>query len=429
MDSNIISKQTARRYVLGRQGLWPGRRFVGEAGTAQAIRQSEGIQVDTINIIARSHDLALWSRVVDYQPAQLNRLLYTSHQFFDYGTILLVYPIEELVHWQAVMARWQERFAEYLTTNQVTCDFVRQELTTRGPLGNRDFVARERIPGGFRTIKDTGKALYYLWLAGEIMTHSRRGFERIYDFRENVIAAARTANIEGLPTAFPTVPLHEADVKAAEDFLAFKALRDVGLATSREWARRLKIMLHRPVTPADATRWLTAPAEQGLVAQVQVEGHKLPCYLPAADLPLLNIIAAERIPAQWQPLGPTTLEQVNLLAPLDNVIWDRARTQTLFDFDYVWEVYKPLPLRKWGYYTLPILFGDKLVGRLSPKLDRKNSKMLLEGFWLEDEALAYNATFRDALRSGLQAFAAFHGVSQIEPPPELPPALKSLLAF
>ena len=429
MDSNIISKQTARRYVLGRQGLWPGRRFRGEAGTAQAIRQSEGIQVDTINIIARSHDLALWSRVEDYQPAHLNQLLYTAHQFFDYGTILLVYPMDELVHWQAIMARWQERFAEYLTTNQITCDFVRQELRTRGPLGNRDFLARERIPGGFRTVKDTGKALYYLWLAGEIMTHSRRGFERIFDFRENVMTAARHAAIEGLPTTFPTLPLHEANVKTAEDYLAFKALRDVGLATSREWARRLKIMLHRPVTPADATRWLTAPAEQGQVAQVQVEGYKLPCYLLAADLPLLNMIEADDIPFQWQPLGPTTLEQVNLLAPLDNVIWDRARTHTLFDFDYVWEVYKPLPLRKWGYYTLPILFGDKLVGRLSPKLDRKNSKMLLEGFWLEDEALAYNATFRDALGSGLQAFAAFHGVSHIEPPPDLSPALKSLLAL
>lgn len=423
MDIKTISKQTARRYVLGRQGLWPGRRWVGKSGTEAAIRQAEAIQIDTISIVARSHDLALWSRVSQYQPEHLNSLMYSERQFFDYGSILMVYPMQELAYWRTIMEHWGERRADYMLAHQTTLDFVRQELQTRGPLGNRDFVARERIPGGFRTIKDTGQALYYMWLAGEIMTHERRGFERIYDFAHNV-----TTPSTGFDTSYrPINEVKKADLKESEHFLALKALRDVALGSSREWAKRLAIMLHRSVPPTEATRWLEELVATGEVAKVWVEGRKQVCYLPAADLPVLDLLEAGSLPVEWQTLGSTTLEEVNLLAPLDNVIWDRTRTQALFDFDYVWEVYKPAHLRRWGYYTLPILFGDKLVGRFSPKLNRKDSILVVEGFWLEDEALALDPNFKAALTVGLANFATFHAATKIDLPDSMPAALRNLL--
>ena len=400
LSSNSISKRTARRYVLGRQGLWPGHRWAGQAGVADAIAQSEAIQVDTINIVARSHDLALWSRVHDYKPADLNHLVYNERQFFDYGSILMLYPALEFPHWQAIMAGWQVRLADYAEANQPLFEHVRQELTTRGPLGSRDFANRERIPGGFRTVKDTGKALYYMWLSGEIMTHSRRGFERIYDFQHRV-----------LPTGAAS------DMPTAEHFLYLKALRDCGLATSTAWDKRAAIMRHRSTNTKAAVQILEQLVAQGEVAKVSVVGHTQAYYLPQADLALLNLLESGQVPPQWQPVdGLTTLEQVNILAPLDNVIWDRGRVKSLFDFDYVWEVYKPVHLRRWGYYTMPILYGDELVGRLSPKLERKTSKLIIEGLWLEQPTLASDPAFQAAFKAGLQAFAAFHAATEIVAP-------------
>src|SRR5206468_4062780 len=100
VDLETITKRTARRYVLGRQGLWPGRRWAGKEGTAQALRQAEAVQVDTISVVARSHDLTLWSRVAGYDPAYLDALLYEERAFFDYGGILMVYPTAELPYWE-----------------------------------------------------------------------------------------------------------------------------------------------------------------------------------------------------------------------------------------------------------------------------------------------------------------------------------------
>lgn len=389
-----ISLQTARRYVLGRQGLWPNRRWKDSAGIAAAIHQTEDVQVDTISVVARSHDLTLWSRVSDYRPADLNDLLYRQRQFFDYGPILLIYPMDELPYWRTVMELRVHRLAALIAEHSQTIEFVRQELKARGPLGNRDFAARQRIPGGFNTVKDTGKALDYLWLTGELMTHSRRGFERIYDFAENIV---------------PNVAAK--DLAETQRFFALKALRDVGLATSREWAKRFAIMLSHNNMP---NSYLDELVAEGELAKIKIAERKSFYYLPQADLPLLNVLEMGQVPQAWQATGPTTLEQVNFLAPLDNVIWDRSRTQSLFDFDYVWEVYKPAAIRKWGYYTLPILYGDKLVGRFSPKLDRKTATLTIEGFWLEDAALANDAQFLQALTNGLHAFADFHNATKIE---------------
>src|SRR5689334_20766409 len=103
MTLDTITRQTARRYVLGRQGLWPGRRWRGKPGTDMALRQGEAAQIDTISVVARNHDLALWSRVADYRTEYLDTLLYQERVFFDYGDILMIYPMQELPYWQAIM--------------------------------------------------------------------------------------------------------------------------------------------------------------------------------------------------------------------------------------------------------------------------------------------------------------------------------------
>jgi uncharacterized protein len=396
-----ISKQTARRYVLGRQGLWPGRRWSGRDGVAGAIRQCECVQIDTINAIARNHDIKLWSRVQDYAPPMLESLMYDERLFFDFGSILMVYPAEEMPYWRAIMRCQRERHAGAMENRREVIDHVRQELRARGPLASRDFTGRQRVPGGFNMVKDSAVALYLLWLVGEIVTHSRRGFDRVYEMA---------------PTSDRALTCEEATDAEAERYFALKATRDLGLATAAEWSRRVRVYLHRAAARSPATA-VEALGANGCIVQVTVEGEKNGCWAPAEDAALLQQIEAGGVPDAWTPIAVTTDEEANFLAPLDNVVWDRARTKALFDFDYVWEVYKPAHLRRWGYYTLPILWGDRLVARFAPRLNRKTRTLVVEGYWPEDDAVTSDRAFRAAAAAGMSRFCAFHCADAIEAGP------------
>ena len=401
MNTLILSKTAARRYVLGRQGLWPGRRWQGKAGIAAAITRIEAVQIDPLVAVARNHDIVLWSRVADYSPADLDALLYTDRLFFDYGSILMIYPMAELPYWRAVMRQRAEHsyWANFAATNASVIDSVTALLRERGPLGNRDFEAGERRVGAWRSTKDTGQALNYLWTVGDLMTHSRRKFERLYGFPADIV---------------PSAHAHSVSLDEAEAHFARKALHDIGLGTLRAWANRIRVTLHRTVSPTEAKRVLAGLVEAGVAATATVEGSRETWYFPAHDTDILLALNDGIPPEAWQPIGATTHDEATFLAPLDNVIWDRARTQTIFDFDYIWEVYKPASVRKWGYYTLPVLYGDRFVARFDPKLDRTTGTLHILGYWQDAPELAESSTFAAALARGFGHFARFVGAKQID---------------
>lgn len=394
-----ICPEVARRYLLGRQGLWPGRRWDGKRGSEQAIRALESVQVDPMTVVARSHDLTLWSRVDGYDVSHLDELLYRDRRFFDYGGHLDIYPMEELPYWRLHMRRrlGDDRQASFVAGHAELLEQVRGEVRARGPLGNRDFTGDARM-SSYRGRKDTGLALYHLWLTGELMTHSRRGFERLYDLRERVA---------------PPELDYEAAEEEVERYFAAKAIRQLGLGTMRAWTSYFTYPLHRRVDRQEAQGWLDQLLTDGEAAAVLIEGHKDTYYIPGADVSLIEDLEADNVPKGWAPLGSTTLEEVNFLSPLDNFL-ARNRTRVLYNFEYLWEVYKPVDRRRWGYYTMPILYGDSLVGRLDPKLDRKSATLAINGFWLEEEATADDPAFAVALARGLSRFAAFHAASRVD---------------
>jgi uncharacterized protein YcaQ len=392
MSDLSIGRATARRFLLGRQGLWPGRRWQGPAGTAQALRTSEAVQIDPLIVIARNHDLTLHSRVIDYQPEQLDRLLYTDRLFFDYGGTIFIYPIDELPYWRVTMQRkgQEPRWAKFAAQRPDLIKEVKAELRRRGPLGNRDFEGRA-YGDNYRSGKDSGLALYYLWLTGELMTHHRRNFDRVFDFHQNIV-------LDGLN--------RKATVAQAENFFARKALAFMGLSRARTFTNSFAGFIERRVTLDEGQARLNKMIDRGEVMPLQVEGWKEPSYALAEDMPLLTTLEAGGVPAEWQPLETTTEDETVFLAPLD-IVSARGRAKVWFDFDYVWEVYKPAQQRRWGYYTLPILYGDRLVARFDPKLDRATNTLLINGLWLETPALAEDAQFVMALTRGLRRFMEF----------------------
>ena len=395
-----ISKVTFRRFLLGQQGLWPGRRFKGLNGTSQAIHQMQGLQLDPLNSVARSQEIALYGRVLDFKLGHLYQAAYEKRGFFDYGGWLFMYPMQEFPYWRLHMKHREERGMHYESFTHPPAElikFVLNELRTRGPLGNRDFGGEAVQAWSYRGRKEASIALYYLWMIGEVMITSRKGFDRIYDLRERV-----------LPSEYDYV----APESEAIDFFSRKSIAYLGLARESTWRTSLAYFIHRDVSRDESKKLLERLIEQGVASRVRVEGSKDGYLVLNSDQPHLSELEAGRIPKAWKSKGPTTEEEVTLLAPLE-IVTARGRAKKVFDFEYLWEVYKPVHQRRWGYYTLPILYGDDLVARLDPKLDRKTGTLHILGFWLEDDAPKDEA-FANALTLGLARFAKLINAKKVD---------------
>lgn len=393
MRPEIISQQTARRFVLGKQGLWPGRRWMGKKGTARAIHACEAVQLDPLNVIARSQDLVLHSRVLDYKPEYLYQVAYEDRAFFDYGGWLAMYPMSNLPYYRYHMEkRARDAYVKhFVPEHQVVLEQVRAELRERGPLGNRNFNGKRLERQSYRGRKETSVALFDMWLSGELMIHHREGFERVYDFRENIA-----------PKEFDYV----ASEKEAEEFFFRKALSFMGLYRESLLKSALGYDVRRNYSRAEMTQLIEMWIEAGKARRVQIEGARDIYLVLGEDVPLLHSLEKGKLPRSWKPKETTTLEEVTFLAPLD-IVSARGRAKKLFGFDYTWEVYVPAHKRRWGYYVLPILYGDDLVARLDPKLDRPTMTLEIKGFWHEDDAPIKNIDFASALTKGLTRFARF----------------------
>jgi uncharacterized protein len=392
-----IDIDTARRFILGKQGLWPGRRWRGTRGTEQAMRAMDYLQLDPLQIIARSQDIQLHSRVLDYTPGQWEEAAYRQRKFFDWGGWLAVHPMDELPHWRVFMRREREGHTRIRSMAHEHAEAIvemRSILRERGTVSNRDFKMASRTrTQSYRGRKDSALALYYLWRTGEVMTHHRENLERVSALTEAVA---------------PAQLIRESDETEADRFLIQKEVSFSELSRLNRTAQAY----FNGVPFERATQLRDALLADGSLIEVKVEGWKQVHYALGSDATVLREVSAGRVPEAWTPLETTTTEEVVFLSPLDHVS-ARGRAKVLFGFDYVWEVYKPESQRKFGYYTLPILWGDRLVARFDSKLDRTTNTFVILGLWLEDKSFGKNEAFAEAMAGGFTRFVTFLGASQL----------------
>ena len=393
-----IDIQTARRFILGRQGLWPGRRWRGLKDTGKAMRAIEYLQLDPLQVLARSQDINLYGRVLDYKPEMWEAPTYRQRKFFDWGSWLAVRPMDELPHWRRLMHYERDHNSRLQDLAREHADAIaemRSILHERGTASNRDFEMKTRTrTQHYRGRKDSALALYYLWRTGEAMTHHRERFERVYALTEHVA---------------PAELIYESDELETDRFLVAKEAAFNGLSrlstTSVTFHRRLPDQAHH-------RKLLGEMLADGELIEVKVEGWKAIQYAPAGDARILRDLSAGRLPKSWAPLETNSTEEAVFLSPLDQVS-ARGRARNLFGFDYIWEVYKPADQRKFGYYTLPVLWGDRLVARFDSRLDRTTNTFIILGFWLEDQALGKEDAFAGALSRGITRFMKFLGTDKI----------------
>jgi len=339
------------------------------------------VQVDSVNVLVRSHYLPLFSRLGPYAPELLERAAYGRDrilfEYWGHEASLLPLALHPLLRWRMERARrgddtWKH-VARVIREQPALLQRLRAEIAARGPLATSDFEG-QRGEGGWWGWSETKSALEGLFWCGEITTARRQGFERVYDLPERVFPRA----ILDLPT--PSEP------DAQRELVRISA-RALGIAAERDLRDYFRLDL------ADARARVAELVEAGELERVTVEGLRGERYLTRGA----------RVPRR--------VEARALLSPFDSLIWQRERTRELFDFDFRLEIYTPQHKRVHGYYVLPFLFGDRLVARVDLKHDRQAGVLRVHATHLERDAPRREV--RAALRTELDTMAAWLGADRV----------------
>ncbi len=361
-----VTAAQARTLLLDNLGLTadPARKAT-PATVLDVISQLGFVQLDSIQRIERAHHLILGSRLDDYQSATLHHLAFEKRALFEHWTHdASLIPVTSYALWKPrfvrsalklTQSKWfSARLGTGATATRVK-NKVLARITRDGPTRARDFERGNhgRATGWWDWTPEKA-ALEFLWRTGALAVAARDGFEKLYDLSERVLPAAH---------AEP-----DPDPQAHLDWAVRSALQRLGFATPAELA-----YFWDAISIADATRWLEVAAHRGEVVVVETR---------AVDGSTQHAHAF----ADWKDRVDRAVEApqtLRLLAPFDPLIRNRKRLQRLFGFDYRFEAFVPAAKRKWGYYVLPILEGERLVGRVDPRFDRARGEVVIEGLWWE----------------------------------------------
>src|SRR6184192_3722330 len=392
-----ISPEAARRYLVLRHFLAPPRSLPAEPGSVMRVFDRLGsVQFDPLDIAGRNHDLVLNARVNGYRRQWTDDLLYRDRTLYEtYNKGLSLVPTSELPWYRVSWDLNRERFEKAaFQEHEALVSELLERIQSRGPLTSGDVPARAAIEWFWRPTNQVRAILEALALAGILGIARRDGNRRVYDLVERLFPPDLLAG------------RHPIDEQRRHKLLSrYRAHGLLGPAGSGEvWLGTGPRAVDRP------------PQRERLVAEgklvaVQVEGRREVRHIPAEDEHFVD--QAERELASGEPPGGVP-PQVAFIAPLDPLVWDRRLLRDLFGFDYLWEVYVPESKRRWGYYVLPILYGDRFVGRIEPRIDRKGDVLRVLGLWWEKGfSPRRDATLRSALEAALEAHRQFAGVKKV----------------
>ncbi len=384
-----IGNRTARRLFLDRHGLIaPPHGAAKGAGLAEVIGTLGFVQVDSINTVARAHDMILYARRQSYRPGGWAPLVARHRTHFEHWTHdAAVIPAAYFPHWKLRFARdrarLRERWAKWREpAYEAKFDAVLDRIANHGPCCSADVGEdEERSNGGWWEWHPSKTALEYLWRTGALSVARREGFRKIYDLTERVFPDQHRAP--------------QPDVAETVDWACRAALDRLGFATSGELAAFWDL-----VAPAEAKAWCAEALARGELAEVEVV---------MADGRLRRHFAW---PGTLGAEAPEPSQRVRILSPFDPLLRDRKRAERLFGFHYRIEVFVPEPKRRYGYYVFPVLEGDQMIGRIDMKADRSAGVLNVRAFWPEAGA-RMGAGRRARLEAELERVARMAGCENV----------------
>jgi uncharacterized protein len=391
-----VTKEDARRFLVARQLLAPARSLEGGPDAVRAVfRRLGSLQLDHVAVAGLSHDLVLHARVADYEPAWCDELFARREIVEAYNKGLSLVPANEFA-WYRV--RESDRGRKVLDDNPDVAKRVLERIRAEGPLSSLDFE-REAGPtkDWFGAPLNAVRAVLEAYArTGALATARRDGNHRYYDVPERLLPAEVLA--------------HDPPLGEQLRHKMLSRYRAHGLVGTSGHGEGIFMWLG-PAKPDGVSPGRDAMREElvemGELVPVEVEGVRGTRFVVRDDVELL------RAPPEPPP-------SVAFLSPYDALVWDRKLLGSLFGFDYVWELYVPPAKRRWGWYVLPILFRDRLVGRIEPRIDAADGSVRVLGLWWEDGFEPARADgFVDAMREALGAYLRFAKADRMEWPTQL----------
>jgi uncharacterized protein len=376
--SASISLPALRRHVVAHQGFATRARRAGADDVEAAIRRLSCVQLDSISAVERSHRIVLASRIGIYPPGTVSSLLSRGRVFEYWAHEACLLPAEDfpLFRWRMRGRGHWDGHDRALREHPEVAEQVLAEIRARGPLGSRQFEGEGG--GGMWNWKPAKRVLDALWDRGDLSIAGRQGFQRMYDLTERVIPR----------------PMLDGPVPSDGDALrglVLRAVRARGALTESGIAEHYRV----PGRTAAVRPHVEALLDEGGLLRLSVDDGGPAVLVPAG-----------------MPLRETVSRGATLLSPFDNLLWDRPFVERLFGFRHVMEIYKPPAQRVYGYYVLPLLRGDRIVGRADLRSDRKAGVLRMLAFHRESGVRDTQA-LEEALMRSLERLARAAGLERV----------------
>ena len=381
-----ITLAQARRIALAAQGLHESRPTAAtKRHVSRVLQRSHLLQIDSVNVLVRAHYMPLFSRIGSYDRGLLETLGYHARkretfEYWGHEASLIRLDLQPLFRWRMERAARGEGvyggLARFGREKRAFIEEVRREIETRGPMGAGELSIGGKGQSSWWGWSDGKRALEWLFWAGQVTTATRRGFERIYDLPERV-----------LPSEILDAPTPSAE-EAQRELLRL-SIRALGIASERCLRDYFRL------EPQDAKARIPELVEAGDLVPVTVEGWGSVYLDPGAKI-------------------PRRVEARALVSPFDPIVWERTRTERLFDFRYRIEIYTPAEKREFGYYCLPFVLGERIVARVDLKADRAGGNLIVHS--IHPEAAVSPDEIAPALGDELRLMAGWLNLGSITAP-------------
>ena len=393
-----VSADAARRFLVARHLLAPARSLAGGPDAVLEVFGRLGsVQFDPLAVAGRNHDLVLHARVADYDPAWCDRLYERREIFEAYNKGLSLVPTSEFAWFRGILTRNSPRI---LAENSDVAERVLERIRAEGPLSALDFE-RERgtTTDWFGTATNTVRAVLEAYAVTGVLGLARReGNRRYYDLLERLLPADVLAH---------RLPLEE---QLRHKLLSrYRAHGLLGVGGAGDVFGGLGY-----AKPDE--RWPGYPGRNALREELVDRGDLVPVEVEGVRGK--RLVVKEDTKLLEAPLDPPP--SVAFVPPFDPIVWDRKLLASLFEFEYVWELFLPPAKRRWGWYVLPIVFRDRFVGRIEPRIDRAEARVQVLDIWWEDGFAPRRVDgFVDAMRDALRAYLGFAGADRLAWAPHL----------
>lgn len=379
-----ISKKEARLYLLRYQNLYNPRQLESDEEIVSFIEKIGCIQYDPLSRIARNADLVLQSRCNNYTEDTLYRLLYEKRELIDvWDKNMSILSVKDWPFFarkrMAHITKFENRAGEFSSVQTE----ILQKIRENGYICSKDVNRNKKIDWSWSPT-DIGRAvLESMYHCGELSIHHKRGTRKYYGLTENL-----------LPAPIISAPDPNMTLESYDDWYVKRRIGAVGLLWNRSGDAWLGSHLKKEQRSNSINRLL----KKDEIIEIQIADIDEIFYLPKKALSILE--------------NKEKHNEASLIAPLDNLIWDRKLISRIFNFEYKWEVYTPEKERKYGYYVLPIIYGDKFVGRCEPIIDRKNKELIINNWWWEKD-IKIDQDMTEALIRCFTSFGKFLNARKI----------------